>query len=90
MGRGWETENYLRYWLGGGDDDVQDETNVALVAFGLVATGDKDESGEPFKAYVINWETLQVFLSTWKKWRKVAIENRVLRDSMDWMQVQSA
>jgi hypothetical protein len=40
--------------------------------------------------YAINWETLIIFGATWKQWRKLVVGNRVVRDSVDFAQVESA
>lgn len=79
----------VRHWLNGGA--IPDETDEALASFGLI----KDESvahdgDEPFRVYAVNWETLQIFWATWKQWKKTTVGNSVVRDGIDWAQVESA
>lgn len=61
----------------------------SLAAFGLMREAPPQQD-EPFRVYSFNWPTLTIFWSTWNQWRKVSVKNAVLRDSMDWAQVESA
>jgi len=61
----------------------------SLAAFGLVREAPPQQD-EPFRVYAFNWPTLTVFWATWNQWRKVLIGKTVVRDSMDWAQVESA
>ncbi len=45
---------------------------------------------EPFRVYAINWPTLEIFWATWNQWRKVVLKESLVRDGMDWTQVESA
>lgn len=47
-------------------------------------------SDEPFRVYATNWLTLTLFWSIWNQWRKVVINNRIVRDGMDWTQAEAA
>ncbi|TXT23899.1 MAG: hypothetical protein FD134_1868 [Gallionellaceae bacterium] len=40
--------------------------------------------------YAWNWPTLTVFWATWNQWRKVVLDKQIIRDGMDWQQVESA
>jgi len=72
---------------GGG---TEDDTDDALAAFGLVLEGAEDESDAPFRIYRSNWLTLAVFSATWNQWRKVWVKDRLVRECIDWSQVESA
>jgi hypothetical protein len=78
----------VRRWLDGGDSG--DDTNDALAAFGLVQEGREEVADEPFKVYAINWPTMTIFWATWNQWRKVVLNNKVVRDGIDWTQVEAA
>lgn len=69
---------------------MADEVDESLAAFGLMREGETEERSEPFRVYALNWPTLTLFWATWNQWRKVSINNTVVRDSMDWAQAESA
>lgn len=77
----------VRHWLNGGE--ARDETSEAAAAFGLALQYD-EVAAEPLKVYAFNWPTLQIFWATYNQWRKVAVGNQVVRNGMDWAQVESA
>ncbi len=77
----------VRHWLNGG---APDETDTALNAFGLVREGAGEILDAPFRVHATNWPALNIFCATWQQWRKVAVNNNLVRDCMDWTQVEAA
>lgn len=72
--------------LGGGT--IPDETDKALAAFGLVQEVSERKTDQLFKVYDFNWSTLETFCATWPQWKKTVAGSRVIRDAIDWMQVE--
>lgn len=69
--------------------ETEDETNEALAGFGLVLEGAEAASDAPFRIYRCNWAALGVFCATWQQWRKVWLKDRLVRECIDWAQVES-
>ena len=49
-----------------------------------------DSGDEPFAVYAFNWTILSIFWATWHQWKKIVIGTKIIRDAIDWTQVESA
>lgn len=76
----------VRHSLSGG---IHDDTDEALAKFGLVRE-EPENSQEPFPVYASNWQTMTIFWATWNQWRMRVVDKQVMREGMDWAQVESA
>lgn len=78
----------VRHWLDGGDS--RDDTDQALAAFGLMQEGGTEVLDAPFRVYATNWTTLTIYWATWNQWKKIASAANIVRDGIDWAQVEAA
>lgn len=58
----------------------------SLAAFGLSRSL---EPAKPFEVFAENWLTLEVFWASWNQWHKIVLRDQIIRDGIDWLQVEA-